>query len=160
MAGFLMDSEASCIYYKTVPGTTYPITLSDHCSPNLNGSPSLRAHAASILKQTAMPVNILRLGGFSKRDFVNFSTRGPFGPNRHLAICNFERSIASPPAALPPLMPPKRSKGQDFVSVQFYRPDRQQDHRRDVSSECPISALNTAITADLNQIQQYGNPDS
>jgi hypothetical protein len=30
---------------------------------------------------------------------------GPFGPNRHPAICNFERSIASPPAALPPLMP-------------------------------------------------------
>jgi hypothetical protein len=24
----------------------------------------------------------------------------------------------------------------------------------------PISALNTAITADLNHIQQYGNPDS
>jgi hypothetical protein len=43
----------------------------------------LREHAASVLKQTAMPVNILRLGGFSKEDFVNFLTINAVDPNRY-----------------------------------------------------------------------------
>ena len=41
--------------------------------------PKLASTCSLDLKKNALPVNILRLGGFSKRDFVNFSTMGPFG---------------------------------------------------------------------------------
>ncbi len=72
MAGFLMDAETSCVYYKEARGTRYPIT-----APRIQ-MVSQFARACSLdSKQTAIPDNILRLGGFSKKDFVNFLTMKP-----------------------------------------------------------------------------------
>jgi len=57
--------------------------LSDHFVGSLlresKWLPKLASTCSLDLKKTVLPVNILRLGGFSKRDFVNFSTMGPFG---------------------------------------------------------------------------------
>jgi hypothetical protein len=69
MAGFLMDAETSCIYDKEVRGIRYPIP-----SAKPNGSP-IRENMQPRFEQTAMPVNILRPAGFSKKDFVNFSDK-------------------------------------------------------------------------------------
>jgi len=96
--------------------------LSDHFIGSLlresKWLPKLASTCSLDLKKTALPVNILRLGGFSKRDFVNFSTRGR--SVRIGTLRNFERSIAFPPVALPPLMPPKKNR----VSYQFNFTDR------------------------------------
>jgi hypothetical protein len=67
MAGFLMDAETSCIYDKEVRGTRDPIT-----APRSQMVPQFARTCSLDLKQTAMPVNILRPAGFSKQDFVNF----------------------------------------------------------------------------------------